>query len=193
MNAQPLYQYKEGFYTPIKNYYCGLCNTIHNNIFIAESCCACPICHTINNSSCYYQKCGDCLKKEHSEFERKRFDSAEKINWKNYTGKVFYLNSELIADSIDEFIERCIDDDSEIPKYVFATKQVKFRKIDHNDILESFYDNFGECIEDYIIGENELDIALEKFANANQELEWYEEDWKRIILLPTKEEYLKKN
>jgi hypothetical protein len=166
-------------------YYCTKCKLVRKTQAEAEDCCSpykCQQCGT--ETERYYTICNSCLrKKEHAE-ELARFEKSEKLT--SFCGWIFHNDRfyESIGDMLND-----IDDDLDIPEYVWATTECHFVQLDICNVSElacntdSAYEDFDSSDLD---GIDELKIAIDEFNKANYSHISYLVDYTKAVLVGSK-------
>ena len=145
----------------------------------AEKCCVCSKCGT---QTIRFSLCNSCSTHADQEAERIRLDKAELVD-NTYEGPVFYDNK--YYNTLDELIDYLWDQDFDWPEYVHTAQQVN-TELCILDILENLELNLDlEDTPDWN-GTKELEEAIKTFNKANKWFEYYEEDSKHKIRVPSK-------
>lgn len=149
--------------------YTGVCTKCYNGKVYK-----CEYCGELNKtSSC---KCDEFKKQAYIERQAKyaeeyrlAFEKAEKIDYKDYNGK-FLINNYYVEEDIADWIYEKIQDDEDVPNYVWATKAEKVFSIDLDDIIsDRSADGYDEMY--YHLGTDS-----DKLAQAQKLIDEWEED-----------------
>jgi hypothetical protein len=189
MNAKELY-HQDGKTAGI--WHCGECRIVARTLEQAEQCCSpykCTYCGCDVDRKNYRTACPDCIAKNDVAKEAARFEKAEKV--KDYDGPVFTDRTgynEGFFPSLEELYdyfgnEYNFDDQdaSTLPPYVWACNVIQFVSGDVGqlkDSMEGYEDWDGETD-----GDDELQAALDAWAEKNKEKVRWEPDYSRCILL----------
>lgn len=132
-------------------------------------------------------KCDVCWAKALEEKESKVFEKAKKVTleeypadkhvyWDGGIGDGYFLN-------IDEVLDRCEEEGLEVPKYVWACREVPFA-MSADWLIERALEEHGEGARDEIASkdERELQALLDSWCRK-QDVKSWEVDYSTAILL----------
>lgn len=189
MNAKELF-HQDGKSAGV--FYCGECRNVAKSQELAEECCApykCQYCGCDVPRKNFRTACPDCIASNDEKKERERFESAEKLT--EWDGPVFCESASYnegffpsLAELYDYFgCEANFDEDGSeaLPPYAWACNVIQFVSYDVGSIKESL-----EGYEDWegdTDGDNELQAALDAWAERNAKVVRWEPDYKRAVLL----------
>lgn len=159
---------------------------------MAERCCApykCAYCGCDVDRKTHRTACPVCIVRNDVEKEKQRFEAAEKLTeWDGpiYCESVGY--NEGFFPSLGELYDyfECPEsfddpDEQKLPPYVYACNVIAFV---HGDVgnfkgdLEGYEDWEGDTV-----GDDELQAALDAWAEKNKGIVRWEPDYKRAVLL----------
>lgn len=188
MNAQELF-HQDGRTAGV--YYCGECRNVAKTRERADTCCApykCTYCGCDVDRKTYRTACPDCIAKKDVALEAEKFEKAEKL--KDYDGPVFTDRTgynEGFFPSLEELYDHFGDADwddeasTKLPAYAWACNVFQFvhgNVSDLKDGMEGYEDWDGETQ-----GDDELQAALDAWAEKNKGLVRWEPDYSRCVLL----------
>lgn len=188
MNAQELF-HQDGKAAGI--YYCGECRIVSKHLALAEQCCVprkCTRCQCELPKNRLYMDCDDCRQIKQAEAEAARFAAAEKVT--EWEGPVFLdgaSHNEGYFNDLGEFYDWLAnrEDDEEGPHdpvtYVWACHKNSFIHYDVSRITENL--EGWEEWDGHTKGEEELQAALDAWAEKNKDAVTYSPDYKRAVLL----------
>lgn len=128
--------------------------------------------------------------------EKARFDKAAKIQATilrgesgntlecEYNNAVYDESTDSYFDSLEEYfwdINAPENEERLEPRYLWACKKEPIIKLDLGVIIESYEARLEDEVD--LDGEDELQLAIEKFNKANEDKYWYNIDYKTCILL----------
>lgn len=141
-------------------------------------------------------RCDDCWRTVVGDKEQKVFKAAVKVTIEEYddqpvywesipggssmTGDGYYLN-------IEEFLDRCEEEEMDVPEYIWATKPVSLT-LDAEYLLENALTEHAEDTRDSISTDAELELqALLDGWCDKQKVKSWEPDYKKAIVLHPKD------
>lgn len=153
--------------------------------------CTCGSPVPVNRSTC-----DACWGARVKEKEEKVFELAAKVTLEEYEDQPIYWEgppggSSMSGDgyflNIEEFLERCEEEEIDVPPYVWATKPVTL-SMDASYLLESALDEHHEGARDEFPdgAERELQDLLDAWC-AKQKVKSWDVDYKRSVLLHPKD------
>jgi hypothetical protein len=187
--TEPIWLYLEDG-TRTKNVACGTCRMIALNEQVARACCEprkCARCQEAVRER-YWTVCTDCRRKREEERERETFDAARKVSACDWDGPVVVEYDDYFS-SIDEMIDRYMDDDRDPARYVWGTRPDRI-SMDADRIVEQATEEMPECVIDYIDSDAvaELQKALDAWVGEHGPKDIYIEDRSiAIIAVPWRE------
>lgn len=189
MNAKELF-HQDGKTAGV--YYCGECRIVAKTREQADECCApykCAYCGCAVPRKNYRTACADCIAANDEKKERERFEKAEKVE--EWEGPVFCdaaSYNEGFFPSLGELFdyfgcEANFDENGSegIPAYVWTCRVIPFVSYDVGSIKESL-----EGYEDWegdTDGDDELQAALDAWAEKNKGRVRWEPDYSRAVVL----------
>ena len=146
-------------------YYCTACKLVRRTKEEADDCCSPYKCQQCGKETeRYHTICNSCQRKKEHVAEVARFEKAEKLS--TFDGWLFHGDKyyETIGDLLDD-----IDDDADIPEYVWATTSCHFVRLDIGAVEELTVDGDSayEYFDDTPCGIDELKTAIEEFNKAS--------------------------
>ena len=140
--------------------------------------------------------CSDCWDLVLKHKEEKVFEKAEKMTIDEYPGDqpVFWdgpPKGSSIGDgyflNVDDFLERCEEEEVEVPQYIWATTSVPLA-LSADFLIESAMNEHREDAREAIPSESELQLQhmLDTWCAA-QKVKTWQPDYKRAILLHPKD------
>ena len=157
---------------------CGKCMHACRDEEAAKECCdwKCKECGA--ETKPYHSQCNRCRSAEWARRDQARIDKAEKLeSW--YEG-VFW--NDQYHSCLDDALEAM--DDIERPEWICVAKRCPPKLLDAQDILENHCDDMGEDAYDYLHGTKEFAAACDAFNEVNKGIEWFTEDWTRMVKVP---------
>lgn len=149
----------------------------------------------------HYDACSSCRakrwQKQQMERERKLFEKATKIPFKDYTGVFLWKERVIDKDGIEEEIDLMLFDGEEPPDYIWGTEKYKlFSSIDLEEVVlskcEDGYEDMGDYFnfkdDDFLAAQSSLDLWLDKHASVT---DIYYESSKTAVLLDSLIEAIK--
>jgi hypothetical protein len=144
----------------------------------------CPMCHTPIRGMCTNP---ECRKIEEDKAENRRFAKAIKSTYDNVPNKqkeMLYSESygynEGYFSDIDELIEYCEENESEVPKYVWSTTKNTL-SIDACNIVSQACEELHEDAYQNVTDEQELQDFLDKWCNKQSGVDTFMVDYKYAI------------
>jgi hypothetical protein len=175
-------------------YCCSLCRHVSEFKTTADMCCC--LCGCGKKKKTGYTECLDCHQERIAEAKLAKFNVATKIQEKDYTGYVYAqgIDNDYFASMQDlhEYLEDQSIPIADYPEYVWACEKIKFAHASLDNTIkdiEQAYENFET---DDLNGLDELQLALDKFNEANKEMCSYTPDFTMAVLLEKRKE-LKQN
>lgn len=193
MNAQNLFQQKDGQFVPTCVWACQ-CGIIHHTQEGAEACCkwVCrkcgqPVC---NQFQLECQLCTDLeFRKREAQREAERYAKAQKLtSWDGpvFDGDRFHEDLEAFFEN-QEYVDH--EEPSDRPAYVWACHVRPTVQCDVQEMIESI--EWPEGQEDAELeGRAELDAAVEAFNQLNSQHKSWDPDYTRAVVLSWPEERL---
>lgn len=182
MNAIELYL-KDN--KPAGVFYCEKCRLVYPSKERAESCCKPNLCKCGKECPTYWTICDSCRKESEIEKEKARFEAAEKVA--THDGWIFCDGlgyAEGYFESVDELLDYCSSEECEIPKYAWCCNPDNFVNVSIDEIIDRISDNGYEGFDsDTLRGQEELDVALQKFNAANSKVVSWSPNYKKAILI----------
>ncbi len=188
------------WFTPSGVFACGKCDTVANTKEDAEACCVCRVCGLyIEKSNPHYYRLHEAcarennlkeLRLQHGK-ERAGILAAPKADPVTYTGWVYNPfgmgpNGDGYAESIEsmaQFLLRSADTPK--PEFVWTCNETILAPVRVDDFIEGHYvDQLAEGQEHDLEGKDELQAALNKFAEVNKEIVSYTPNMKLAIRVP---------
>ena len=186
--------------TPCGIFACDECRIVYSPKFFpdalkkAEECCdkRCIYCDDKLEKQSGYTSCDKCRKRIEAEKEKEKFVKAEKVSAKDWDGPVFadigpndgFFES---MSELEEYVEDNNDDSEDkivMPAYVWACHKRNLPKIDVYNVCESNVIDY--LPEDYsfedLNGYDELQTALDKFVEDNQDFWVCDIDYKKAVV-----------
>lgn len=169
---------------------CGKCLHVARDEEAARQCCdwRCPTCGV--EVERYSHLCDSCRREEYARRDREMLEKAEKLD--EWTGGVFW--GERFYASLDEAVEdiddRCEDGEDFRPEFLYVAQRCPPCKVELYRVLEDACSDMGgedDEPESYLKGIPELEAAIERFNEANEDIEWYTEDSKRAVRVPPRD------
>lgn len=153
--------------------------------------CACGAPVAINRSTC-----DTCWSARVKEKQEKVFEAATKVTIEEYEDQPIYWEgppggASMSGDgyflNIEEFLDRCEEEEVEVPPYVWATKPVPL-SMDADFLLESALDEHHEGARDEFPDGAELELQklLDDWC-SKQKVKTWDTDYKRAVLLHPKD------
>lgn len=188
MNAKELF-HQDG--KPAGIYYCGECRIVSKHLETAEQCCAprkCGRCGCELPKGQFYLSCDECRRIKQTEDEAAKFAGAEKLT--KWDGPVYLEgagSNEGYFNDLGEFYDWLAtrEDDEEGPhepvRYVWACHKTSFIRYDVGSITENL--EGWEEWDGHTKGEEELQAALDAWAEKNKDAVTYSTDWNRAVLV----------
>jgi hypothetical protein len=166
-------------------FYCGKCRIVHKTAKKAEACCKNYLCSNCGEDTQgrLYLCCEKCRRVQDHQGELDRFKKAQKVNSNQWCGPIESINGEYYA-NVDEFLE--LADCDEESEYVWACDTMLVVDLNIDTVLkrcideDSVYEDFDF---DDLCGYDELEIALNKFNDANKGLKSWHNNFKTAVIL----------
>ena len=179
-----------------KYWICSNCQRVYIDKEVADKCCLCLRCKNLIVADdlttqalyapLYHTKCEN-LNRE--DFEQSRIDKAEKLEkWNSWV----FWNDKFYPD-VDSFLDENYTECEKIgggtedvllndlPEYIFCCKEVPFRKVYLDSIISEICEDSYENAEDDIVGQEDLEKALNKFNELNKSLKSYEPNYNKVV------------
>jgi len=162
-------------------FYCTSCKVVRKTHEEAEDCCSPCKCQQCGVETEHYNTiCKACQRKKERAAEVARFEKAEKLT--SFDGWLFYGDKyyETMCDLLDD-----IDDDADIPEYVWATTVCHFVRLEIGAVeelsvdVDSAYEDFDSAPD----GLDELKTSIEAFNKANAHHISYMVDYSKAVLV----------
>ena len=125
----------------------------------------------------------ECLKASSERHDAELYEKAEKIPEDEWNEGVFHGDE--FYDSVGHMRD-CLDEEDDAPKFVWAAEPVQvIPKLAVGDLLESLIEDRGweDMDADDLNGTADLQLALDKFIDANVDVKSFREDCKTAIIL----------
>lgn len=157
-----------------KIYICLICKKFSYDKNIAKKCCEIKYCGCGEKLTVYSTRCIKCT-------EKLRDEEANKIDYSDYTGTMFYdKNSDSYFSDREEMLDYYTSEDiTNIPFFVYACHEIYF-KVNIDNAIESACDKMHYEFDE-IKDEQEL-IDFVREWNENQTGISYYPDYKNIVV-----------
>lgn len=174
-------------------FYCAECRHVKKTKDDAENCCRCRFCNELvpqnsigkENFTGYH---GECWRADRDKRDAERLAKAEVVT--DYDGWVFVEGlgyNDGYFRSMDDLLDYLEDEVEEVrPERAYCCQEQPLQRLNSSDIAERICDDMYEDAYEDLNGLKELDIALEKFFDANAGMKSYYPDYKRCVLVPQK-------
>lgn len=176
MNAQQL-QKPDG--TPVDSWFCGECGQLMGDREYAER-------HCTEGKCCYCQQpCGKGNYYHDGCRLNDYFEKAEKLTvWDGWVFLDDCGHRDGYFTDAGDFVEWWQQTRKEpLPQFVFIAEPQEFPGLNLDDVLESMCDEMYEEARLHLEGEDELQVAVDKFNEANAGNGGYMYNEKRVLLL----------
>ena len=183
--------------TPTKWSMCSECKTVvaPGNFDVSQKCCACYDCglpllpEERKCRSLYHREC------ERARRARREMEALEKAEIViDYTGPVYFEGGDgsygdgyfTDVDELAEWLndQELPDGGDDRPEFAFCYKEIPFRRISLDSLIESACDDMDEDASERLSGVEELEKACNAFYEANKGVVSYFEDRKRKVRIP---------
>ena len=174
---------------PAGVFYCAKCRSVKRTKAEADKCCEPSNCQYCGKESGrqYVTVCDTCKRANQIKYLANRFEKAKKLTeWEGWV----YLDgtgNDGFSESLSSFWEDWDDnhtEDKEKPAYVWGCKRVQLVRADVSDITDRISDDADEDFDTSDMnGLEDLEMAIEKFNKANEDVVSYEPDYGVAILL----------
>lgn len=165
----------KGGFIPTNLWACSKCRFQHVKD-IAEKCCKCLTCGKEADSNSHgVFTCLDCQKISRNNWEKTKFDKAQKVKYKDYGEDYFFFNDSYYETLEDLLDSQCEGDDP--PDYAWASKYTAGPKLSLDRYLEEYDEEMGgdnnEFPSENLKGLEELKTAILKFNETNKDNKYY--------------------
>jgi hypothetical protein len=172
-------------------FYCSECRIVHLTKLAADRCHGTGKCEKCGEVVRFGVVCSACQGQEFREKEQKRiaelFEKAEKIPAADHDGFVFYekaSHNNGYFESVEDFIEWTEYYPEHRPAYVWSCESHPPRLADVSDVTESIISEMWEdADESDLYGVPELAAAIDAFNEANKDVQIYEPDFTKAVIL----------
>lgn len=179
---KPIIEFTRSGDTDPELFACGKCGNIFtskgyvhseqkDHRAMAEACCHPGKCEDGGDGGLptYWLRCGSCA-------ERRRFEKADKVLAKDYSGPVEHNG--YFFGKLEEFLESCEDNDEQ-PEYAYACDVRIGASFDPDRVAEDLIENTHEDFEPEHVDEL---VAFFEQWNAKQEQVWWESTATVVVL-----------
>ncbi len=168
---------------------CSTCGKVASNRKAAEAHCVCIHCHkpmTLADQKWASNPCHEaCYRAECQRRDREREEKAEKLeSWDGWVFSDGGGGNNGYFESVDDYMEYCMDDGDNRPDFVWAAKEIPFPKLESGRIFEDLaekmnYDDAGDNFN----GTQELAEAIDRFNAANVSNTLLDWDMRKMVRL----------
>jgi hypothetical protein len=144
--------------------------------------CACG--ETIGKSR---SRCDRCWHEHLAASEEKVFQAAKKVRLEDYPAQPVYWNNndrDGFFIGIDEVLDRCEEEGLEVPKYVWAAREVPFA-LNADYLIDRAIEDHGEDVRDEL-ADKELQTLLDQWCRR-QDVKSWQPDYTTAVLLHPEE------
>jgi hypothetical protein len=156
---------------------------------LAEKCCTCSYCNKPIDPADRRMRHKECEDKYQAELEAERIAKAEKLE--TWDGWVYYGraqdHNEGYFEDIGQLVEYLEEEEIPIekwPEFVFICKKIPYKGINLDSLLEQSIDDMYEDAMDDLRGVDELQAAINRFNEINNDLCSYGFVFSKVVRVP---------